>query len=92
MYPLVYSLGMFKMAATSKSAKNFAANVRTCLQGMDISIDQLAVELKMSRPGLSRLLNGHQDLTFRRGEKIAAYFGYDLPDFLKPLRKFRKTA
>ncbi len=80
------------MSAESHAANNFRMNVRSLLSTRDLTITQLAIDLGMSRPAMSRLLHGREDVTFTRGEKIAAYFGLDLHDLLKPPKKVRQSA
>lgn len=83
LYLIVYKGRMHRlMPANSKSAKMFRHNVRQRMDELGITITELADGLKMSRPGLSRVLNGHEDLTLTRAEKIARFLNNELPDLL----------
>jgi len=80
------------MPANSTAAERFRAHVWHYITAKNLTITKVADDLGMSRPGLSRILHGHEDLTFQRAEKISAYFGRDLCDFLKPTKKFKQPA
>jgi plasmid maintenance system antidote protein VapI len=58
---------------------------------LGVTITGMAEDLKMSRPGLSRVLNGHEDLTLTRAEKIARFLDTDLADLLSQ-KKSRQPA
>jgi len=55
----------------------FVANVNALIDAGDISISEIARRAEVSRPELSRVLNGLQGLTIERAEKIAA--AVDMP-------------
>jgi len=80
------------MPATSTAAQRFRANVLALLDAREITITQMAGDLGMSRPGVSRILHGHEDVTFARAERIAEFFGVELIALLKPPKKVRQTA
>lgn len=65
-----------------QAAEFFAARLRGLLDREGVSIAQLAKALDMSRPSLSRLLSGKEDVTLGRAEKIAGYFRKQLGDML----------
>lgn len=66
------------MAANSKIAKAFRTRVRERMTQKNLTIADLADGLKMSRPGLSRVLNGHSDVTLTRAAKIAAFLDIEV--------------
>lgn len=80
------------MSANSKAGQRFRANLRYLLAKNKATVTMLAEELHMSRPAISRVLNGHDDLTFDRGEKIAAYFGLELHEITAPRKKLGRIA
>lgn len=79
------------MPANSKSAKAFRENVVARMEELGVTITDMAEQLGMSRPGLSRVLNGHEDLTLSRAERIAGFLRTTLPDLLVQ-KKVRQTA
>lgn len=80
------------MAANSVSARRFRASILALIHERELTIQEVADQLGMSRPGLSRVLHGHEDVTFGRAEKIAGYFGLELCDVLRPQRKSKIPA
>lgn len=72
------------MPANSQAAQRFRANVAAILESRNKSVAEMAVATGMSRPGLSRVLNGHGDVTLSRAEKIAKYLGVELANLLRP--------
>lgn len=80
------------MPADSTSAERFRENVARLLESRGITITRMAHSLGMSRPGISRILHGHEDVTFSRAERIASFFELDLADLLRRPRKGRKSA
>ena len=45
------------------------------------TITGMAEKLGMSRPALSRVLHGHEDISLDRAERIAGFFGLELHIF-----------
>lgn len=80
------------MSANSNAAERFREHVWQLIAERQITITKLADDLNMGRPSLSRVLHGHEDVTFDRAEKIAHYFSRELCDFLKPAKKVRRPA
>ena len=80
------------MPANSKAAQRFRANMKVLLAQHKATITDVAEKLGMSRPALSRVLHGHDDLTLARGEKIAAYFGLELHQITAPQKNLKNTA
>jgi len=77
-YRIVYIGAMQSMPVNSEALLAFRENVRDILERREISIATMAEDLKMSRPGLSRVLHGHESLSIQRAEKIAKFLGVPL--------------
>lgn len=61
-----------------------AANIRAELARRRIRHEDLAEGLNLTRPAVSRLVNGQTDLTLSKVEKIARYFDVDPHSLLRP--------
>ena len=81
---------MNQLMASEPAVEIFRHNVTSLMDEREISISKMAMELGISRPGLSRLLAGDEGLTFDRAEKIADYLGIPLASLIT--EKFRQPA
>lgn len=68
----------------SVALNSFRRNVKTLLDEHQITLTQMAADIGMSRPGLSRVIHGHDGVTLDRAEKIADYLGVSLSDLIQP--------
>lgn len=70
-------------------AANFRENLRIAVEYRDTTFSDLALRIHGGRPGLSRLVNGHQDATLTRAGQIAAALNLPLPQMLQEPQQFR---
>lgn len=80
------------MATDSLSAIAFRENVRGILTARRLSIAEVANDTGLSRPGLSRILNGHEAVTIDRAERIAEYLAVPLIELLQQKQEKQRTA
>lgn len=67
----------------SRSLEAFRENLADEIERREIVLQQMADDLGMSRPGLSRVLHGHDGITIERAERIADYLKIPLTRLLK---------
>lgn len=67
----------------SRSLEAFRENLADEIERREIVLQTMADELGMSRPGLSRVIHGHDGITIERAERIADYLGVPLTRLLR---------
>lgn len=67
----------------SRSLEAFRDNLVDELEKRNLSIAQVAFDLGMSRPSLSRVIHGHDGITIERAERIANYLEVPLVRLLR---------
>lgn len=66
------------------SAEFFRINVTAALNEKGWSITELAEAIGSSRPGVSRIIHGHDGVTIERADRIAKALGKQLSHLLDP--------
>lgn len=69
------------------SLEAFRENLRDLMEKRGITMTQLADDLGMSRPSLSRVLHGHDGISLERADRIANYLGVPLGRLLRNREK-----
>lgn len=79
---------------TVAAMNNFRAHLYRMVQNREATVTSLAEDCGLSRPYMSKLVNGHQDCGIETAEKIAHALGYELEEMLSSQlpEKTRKTA
>lgn len=79
------------MFMAKNQVDNFRENLRTLCTGYG-AVTALAQHVGIHRVTMSKVVNGHEDVTMDQAQGIAAYYGVELSDMLLPPTKFRKTS
>ena len=66
----------------TSAMQRFTDNVARIMTDQGITVTGLASSSGIGRPGLSRILNGHEGITLERAEKIAEALGVELSELI----------
>lgn len=66
----------------------FRTNVRKIMDANGVTMTELAARVGTSRPGVSRILSGEDNVTLPRADRIAKALGCKLTDLLTESENF----
>lgn len=79
------------MFTAKNQVDNFRENLKSLCAGYG-AVTSLAQHLGIHRVTMSKIVNGHGDVTMDQAQGIAGFYGVELSDLLLPPSKFRKSS